>query len=184
MQDCNNLIYRGIVIRMTATVISLYGLATTPPTLQYILLILPVLLTVLDKLDNILIPSYKKQCTKQFYYQSTDKIYDSITYVIVYFFLRHVFRLDTKSDTILLMFILYRIIGVILFYNTKDSRWLIVFFDFVKEFLLYLAIFRNNYSYIFLFILCKVAFEYYYHTIHNPNKYKDSQSKIQQNNIV
>ena len=116
----------------------------------------------------------EKQCTKRFYYQVSDKIYDSISYLMVYVFLRQFFRLDAKSDMILLLFILYRIIGVVLFYKTKNSTWLILFFDFIKEFFLYLAIFGNNYSYIGLFIGCKIMFEYYYHTIHNPNNYTNN----------
>jgi hypothetical protein len=172
MHDCNKLIDDGMIIRMTATVISLYMLSLNTTYNKYTLIILPVLLTILDEFDNIPIVFYKeKQCTKSFYYQILDKIYDSISYVLVYFYLRYFFRLDTNSTTILLIFILYRIVGVGLFYKTKDSTWLIIFFDFIKEFLLYLAVFGNNYSYIFLFVMCKIAFEYYFHTIHNPNKY-------------
>jgi hypothetical protein len=172
MHDCNKLIDDGMIIRMTATVISLYMFSLNTTYNKYTLIILPVLLTILDEFDNIPIVFYKeKQCTKSFYYQILDKIYDSISYVLVYFYLRYFFRLDTNSTTILLIFILYRIVGVGLFYKTKDSTWLIIFFDFIKEFLLYLAVFGNNYSYIFLFVMCKIAFEYYFHTIHNPNKY-------------
>ncbi len=139
---------------------------------KYTLIILPVLLYILDSFDNIPIRIYKqRQCNKQFYYQILDKIYDSISYVLVYIYLHYFFRLDTNSNTILLIFILYRIVGVGVFYKTKDSTWLIVFFDFIKEFLLYLAVFGNNYSYLFLFIICKITFEYYFHTIINPNNY-------------
>lgn len=172
MMDCNNLIDIGMVIRMTMTVVSLYVLSALPPPNKYLLLIIPVLLTILDELDNILIVVYKqKQCTKQFHYQSMDKIWDAISYVLVYLFFTHISILDRKTDIILLLFIVYRIVGVGLFYKTKDSRWLIVFFDFIKEFLLYSAIFGIDYAYIFPFMVCKIVFEYYYHTIHNPNKY-------------
>jgi hypothetical protein len=172
MHDCNKLIDDGMIIRMMATVISLYILSLNTTYNKYTLIILPVLLTILDSFDGIpAVINKQNQCIQQYYYQIIDKMVDSTSYVLVYFYLQYFFRLDTNSNTILLIFILYRIIGVGLFYKTKDSIWLIVFFDFVKEFLLYLAVFGNNYSYIFFFIVCKIIFEYYLHTIINPNKY-------------
>lgn len=89
---------------------------------------------------------------------------DSISYLLLFLFF--------KLNNILLFFIIYRIIGVILFLITKDSRCFIIFFDFVKEYLLYLFIFGNNNLYLPIFILCKICFEYYYHIIHNKNNYK------------
>ena len=136
MHDCNKLIDNGMIIRMISTVISLYILSVNTNHSKYTLIILPVLLTILDEFDNIPIVFYKeKQCTKSFYYQILDKIYDSISYVIVFFYLQYFFKLDNNSNTILLIFIAYRIVGVGLFYKTKDSTWLIIFFDFILQFI-------------------------------------------------
>ena len=162
---CNNLIKNGIIIRYIITFISFYMLIiniNNKVLNKYIYLILPILLTVLDSLDNIFTIFYKyNDCTRLFYYQVYDKIYDSLSYLLLYLFL-HLFF---SADYILLLLIFYRIIGVILFSITKNKKWLIIFFDFVKEYLLYLFIFGKNYTYIYLFIFLKIFFEYYFHII-------------------
>ena len=154
-----------MTLRYIVTVITFYFLSLNVFTLKnYIYLILPIVLTLLDEVDNIFTTFYNaNNCVKSFYYQSNDKICDSISYFLLYAFF--------KLDFIFLFFILYRVIGVILFYYTKNSSWLILFFDFAKEYLLYLFIFGNNFFYLPFFILCKICFEYYYHAIHNKNNY-------------
>lgn len=171
MMNCNNLIANGIIVRYIATIVSFYFISlniTNKFIHNYFYLILPILLTLLDLLDGIFakideIKNGINKCTKKFYYQYNDKICDSISYLLLFWF----FKLDIN----LLFFVIYRVIGVILFVITKDSRWLILFFDFAKEYLLYLFLFRNNYSYIPIFVLFKICYEYYYHTIHNKNSY-------------
>lgn len=168
MEICEKMIKKGMTIRYIATVVTFYLLSLNTKILKYKYLILPIVLTFLDEVDNIFTIFYKyngkyNSCTKLFYYQYTDKIYDSISYLLLYAFF--------KLDFILLMFIFYRIIGVILFYYTKNSRWLILFFDFAKEYLIYLFVFGNNFIYLPFFVSCKICFEYYYHTMHNKNKY-------------
>lgn len=162
---CKKLIDNGMILRYIVTVITFYFLSLNVSTLKnYIYLILPIVLTLLDGLDNIFTGFDKdNNCVKSFYYQSNDKICDSISYLLLYAFF--------KLDFILLFFILYRVIGVILFYYTKNSSWLILFFDFAKEYLLYFFIFGNNFVYLPFFILCKIGFEYYHHTINNKNDY-------------
>lgn len=162
---CKKLIDNGMTLRYIVTVITFYFLSLNVFTLKnYIYLILPIVLTLLDEVDNIFTTFYNaNNCTKLFYYQSNDKICDVISYLLLYAFF--------KLDFILLFFILYRVIGVILFYYTKNSSWLILFFDFAKEYLLYLFIFGNNFICLPFFILCKICFEYYYHEIHNKNNY-------------
>jgi hypothetical protein len=171
MQVCDKLVRDGMLLRYIVTVISFYYLSIHMDNKiisKYIYLILPILLTALDEVDNIFTVFHKYKgkyngCTKLFYYQYTDKICDSISYLLLFLFF--------KLDSILLLFIVYRIIGVILFTFTKNSNWLILFFDFAKEYLLYLFLFGNNYLYLPLFILVKIIFECYYHTIHNENHY-------------
>ena len=172
MKVCNKLVNYGMIIRYTSTIILFYILSINIHNniiSKYIYLILPIILTILDNIDNIFTFYYKYNknyngCTKLFYYQYMDKIFDSMSYLSLYLFF--------KLDYILLLFILYRIIGVLLFYITKNSKWLILFFDFAKEYLLYIFIFGNNYVYLPLFILSKIFFEYYHHTINNYNNYK------------
>jgi hypothetical protein len=169
MDICNKLVTDGINIRYITTFLSFYVVALNITFLnKYLYLLLPILLTVLDGLDSIFLLhyNYKKKnngCKFEYYYQISDKICDSISYLLLFLFF--------KLDTILLLFVLYRIIGVVLFYFTKNSSWLILFFDFAKEYLLYLFIFGNNYMYLPVFILLKIGFEYYHHTITNPNNY-------------
>jgi hypothetical protein len=165
MDICNKLVTDGMNIRYIATLLSFYVVALNITFVNnYLYLLLPILLTVLDNIDGIFTLFNKHNgCKKKYQYQITDKICDSISYLLLFLFF--------KLDTILLLFVIYRIIGVVLFYFTKNSSWLILFFDFAKEYLLYLFIFGNNYTYLPIFILLKIGFEYYHHTITNPNNY-------------
>ena len=170
MVDCKLLIKNGLILRYIITIITYYLLyINISIIIKYLYLILPICLTILDGLDNIFTSFVNfngryNGCLFEYYYQINDKICDSISYLLLFLFF--------KLDYILLFFILYRILGVILFYLTKNSIWLIIFFDFAKEYLLYLFIFGKNYKYILYFIICKIIFEYYFHTIINTNNYK------------
>ena len=158
----------GMILRSIVTIILFYLLANYSKKsafiVEYLYFILPIILTILDEVDNVWTIQYKQNiCTKTFNYQIKDKIFDSLSYLVLYLFF--------DLDNILLAFILYRIIGIYLFYITRKSFWLILFFDFAKEYLLYLFIFNTDYYYISIFILCKIAFEYYFHTKHNIKDY-------------
>jgi hypothetical protein len=181
-KTCEPLITKGCIARYALTVffLSIYVMyvANTGNT-KYIYLMLPILLFALDSTDNIFFWSWNgifsihkshKTCTKTFYYQLSDKICDAISYVLVYFVLRSIF----KVDNLLGVLIIYRIIGVFLFHVTKDSAWLILFFDFVKEYLLYLFIFGKNYTYIPIFMVGKIGVEYYWHKVYNNTNYKSA----------
>ena len=168
MNICISKIKNGMIIRYITTIIAFYFLSFNIKNItngyNYIYVILPLLLTLLDNVDNIFTFFYKKNiCTKLYYYQYNDKICDFISYLLIILF----FNVD-KS---VIIFILYRLIGIILFYITMDSKWLIVFFDFVKEYLIYSFFFTNNLFILPFFIMLKVAFEYYYHVIYNKNNY-------------
>jgi hypothetical protein len=165
MDSCNKLITHGMIIRLVTTIIVCYIInVKIIYNHNQLYLILPILLCLLDEVDNIYTKYYKNNsCTKLFYYQYTDKLCDTISYLLFFLF----FKLDNN----ILFFILYRLIGVILFRYTKDSKWLIIFFDFAKEYLIYKYIYNTNYIYIPICVILKICFEYYYHTIHNPNNY-------------
>ena len=180
MSDCEPLIQKGFILRNVLTLLVLFILffsLSNKTIRKYLFLILPILLTLSDNSDNYflytfdfarsLIPSKKNKCAKTFYYHQRDKISDSLgylwTYLFLFFFL--------KSDPFLLFFVLYRILGVGFFSYTKDSAWLVVFFDFVKEYLLYLFVFGKNFTYLPFFIALKMVYEYLFHSIVNPSHY-------------
>jgi len=180
MKICEKLVTQGIILRYTTTIISFIVLSknlNNPFINKYLLLILPILLTLFDLLDTLFIIFYKiesKFCTK-FYYQLRDKINDLISYLLLFLFF--------KLDNYLLFFILYRMIGVILFSVYKNSKFLIFFFDFAKEYLLYLYIFSNNYKYLPLFIICKICYEYIFHNVVKSTDYNKKNMEYYKNNI-
>lgn len=167
MKRCNKLIDNGMIIRYILTIVSFKILSMNLNhhcIRENIYLILPILLAILDEVDNIFTTSYKdNRCTKLFRYQSSDKICDSISYLLLF--------LSFDIDRTFLFFTLYRIIGVILFTLSRNSRWLIIFLDFSKEYLLYYHFFQDDQRYLPIFMFGKFCFEYYYHTIHNKNEY-------------
>ena len=178
VNECKKNINSGIIVRYVLTIIIIIYLGLSKNTFmkKYIYLIIPLILGILDMIDHrvyfeqgyIKFTNEKCKCCKHFYYHSNDKICDSISYVLTFILLCLYF----KPDFILLLFIVYRIIGVILFYITKDSSWLILFFDFIKEYILYLFIFNRNYSYILVFIFLKICVEFYWHKKLNNTNYK------------
>jgi len=93
-------------------------------------------------------------CTQSDYYQVYDKTNDVLGYVTAYLFL----LIFVKNDFLLLGFILYRIVGFVLFSWTHNHHWLILFFDFVKEYLLYIFFFGKKMDLFIPFILCKIFF--------------------------
>jgi hypothetical protein len=125
---------------------------------------LPIALFLLDYCDGFWFKIEKNTaCVKTFDYQSHDKVIDLVSYVLLFIF----FQLDYK----LLFFACYRMIGVFLFIFTRDSIWLVLFFDLIKEYLLYLFIFGNNYLYFPIMIILKIIFEFYIHKMYNSADY-------------
>ena len=180
MNECEHLLKYGFEFRLLLTFLSFYILLlfiNKKDVRKYILLIIPIILMCLDGLDKLppekwtwnIIKTflYYKDCGKTFYYHKNDKTVDFISYVVTYLFLTLFF----ENDFLLLFFVLYRIVGVFIFSFTKDSSWLILFFDFIKEYLLYLFLFGKNFNYLPLFIMLKIMFEIFLHTIYNPNHY-------------
>lgn len=166
MNDCADYIQQGVLLRSFFTVLLIPSLFLYAG--KYLYLLLPIALLLLDTFDNIyFVLKEKKECSRLFDYQMKDKIIDSLSYVWTILFLFFL-----KGDSLLLFFVMYRIVGVVLFYYSRNSCWLILFFDFVKEYLLYVFVFGKNYSYLPAFILCKIGGEYLWHTYKNPNHYK------------
>ena len=167
MNKCDKLVENGMIIRYVAT-ICFFGVLSvivykSKFVDKHILVLLPIALTLLDMVDNIFkynSANIHLKCTHTFFYQMRDKICDVISYMLTYCFLyMHCFQVDN----ILGFLILYRFIGVVLFSVTENRFWLVLFFDFVKEYLIYLYIFKKDVKYLPFLMFCKSCFELFWH---------------------
>jgi len=171
LQNCPTYILYGMVLRVVCTFVTFY-LIKTNASHENIYLALPIALLLLDFIDNafFLIPQFSKgdwiiedtNCPKQSnttqIYKFSDKIIDILSYVFCY-----VYFYDDIKDSILELFIIYRLIGVICFTSVYNNYFLVIFFDFVKEFMLYKYFFKTNYMLLPFFIILKIIFEYKMH---------------------
>lgn len=149
--NCNNAINGGMMIRLISTYLILKENG------EKNLLFLPLILTGLDVLDNVLMTD--KSCTKTYNYQIKDKLVDVISYILLLFFY--------EFDEYIKYFIYYRLVGVLLYITTQNSAWLIIFFDFVKEYMIYRYVFGDNNRYLGISIIGKIIFEIYLHKYKN-----------------
>ena len=162
---CERYVNYGMYLRIIATFISLYIIFKYFSDHKSVYVILAVSLLILDELDNVWTKFYENNaCSKTFYYQYTDKIIDTFSYFLIC-------RAFNLQNTLFASFLVYRAIGVLLFCLTKNSLWLIIMPDFLKEYLVYLYIYNKDTTFLPLWVSCKVAFEYYYHTHHNKRDY-------------
>jgi hypothetical protein len=172
MQDaiCSSPINNSMLVRIGLTLFSMFLLYTQKNTNiigNNLYILLPVLLSFLDTTDNLFTRSLKYKgsfngCTKTFDYQSKDKIVDVLSYFLSF---------GLFGDTNVLLLSIFRAIGIALFYFTKTSYWLIFFFDFVKEYMFYVYLFKDNFKYLPLAIIAKIVFEYYFHSFVNKQTY-------------
>jgi hypothetical protein len=94
MDICKQLVDYSMIIRYSITFIVFYILSNNIYNTfvnKNIYLILPILLILLDEIDNIFTIFYKynnhyNYCTKTFYYQYNDKICDIISYFLLFLF--------------------------------------------------------------------------------------------------
>jgi hypothetical protein len=162
---CIHYVNIGIIIRLFLTFVSFTILYNYKSLIgKNIYLILPILLLLLDKCDNMLL------CTKTFYYQINDKIVDMLSYLLLYFII--------PFNPLFQILIIYRLVGVILFAFTRLSIPLIIFFDFVKEYLFYFYLFGNNNMYLPIFMVCKIIVEYILHTKINKVNYSNRDKSL------
>ena len=149
----------GMPVRYGTTIVAFILLSIFAENIRsYEYLVLPLLLTWLDGVDGIFLKS--NDChDRVITYKYLDKICDVFSYAVAFVFLYLFF----KPDRWLLFFILYRTVGMIAYTLTKNKLWLIVFFDFVKEYMLYLFIFHKK-TYLALFMMGKIYFEYWHHS--------------------
>lgn len=160
MNNCIININKGLHLRIILTFI--FFIIIKANEIDNLLLLIPIIYILLDDIDNIYL---KEKCFKLFHYQKNDKIIDISSYILLLFIF--------KDDNILLNFIIYRLIGVILFTLTKKEIYLIIFFDFIKEYLLYKYFYKNNNDKMYYFIILKIILEIYYHKNLNQHNYKN-----------
>jgi len=106
----------------------------------------------------------KERVNKTEEYQQADKISDALTYLMLLYLL--------PNDPVLYFFIVYRVVGVCLYVWTQQVWPVIVFFDFVKEYIIYKHLFGKSEhanAILSVSILFKILFEIYFHTIHNKH---------------
>lgn len=175
LKNCLTHVSNGTALRTVLTFISFY-LIKTYANKKHINVILPFALTILDTVDNVFIKydviskgksiTAGTNCTKRSkvskIYQINDKIIDTLSYILCYIY----FYKELK-DTWLEFFIVYRTIGVILFTVSHNKIFLILFFDFIKEYMLYKYLFQTDYTYLAFFVILKIIFEYVFHMIYN-----------------
>ena len=159
---CKDRLRLGFFLRVLVTCILLLSIDYLDKDKKYLLLLLVFKIIILDSIDSVPTLLYKgnkdscwNPCTQLFYYQKWDKIVDLFSYLLLYIALDY--------DIYLLILIIWRIIGISLFAHSKNRGWLVPFFDFIKEYLLYLYFFGNNFKYIPIFFIAKIFFEYYFH---------------------
>ena len=127
-------------------------------------LIMAFLLLVLDVLDCSRYHQYVVkgfgnndiQCTHNFLYQATDKLSDIFQYAIAILILG-----NTVSQQFFLLLLTWRTLGVIAFLYTKDTRYLVPFFDGIKEMMFLWWLCNGNPSMVFIILICvaKITFE-------------------------
>lgn len=139
---------QGFLSRILATLIFLSFIRKFT-SLHY--LILPFFLTYLDMIEQDICRIEGPYATRTFSYQVREKLGDVVSYLLIYSIV--------PVDRDVIAYILFRLIGVLLFGMTRNDRWLIVFPDMFKEYLLYHLIFRGEMSGFSLLIPVKMVFE-------------------------
>lgn len=172
---CNEEVTRGLLIRCILTVFLFYFIKLSDSDNSYYKLFPLLSLVFLDLSDSFLISTRQidfpknKKCTHKRYYQLCDKILDIATYILFYLlFIKDNPQINGKNRPIIFTIII-RIFGVLLFGVSRNTEWLIVFFDFFKEYLLYSYFFESD-KYVPVLVFLKVCFEYYFHKIHINHK--------------
>lgn len=161
--QCKDRIRLGFILRLIATIIVLFYLKYyESENSKNMIILIVVKLVLLDLIHGIPTLFYREKnsscwnpCTYFNTYQIPDKIIDLLTYFMVYILFDY--------DPYLLILIVWRFFGVYMFANSQKREWLIPFFDFVKEYLIYLFFFGYNFKYIWVFFCFKIAIEYYQH---------------------
>ena len=164
--DINNNMY-NFVARWIITIIYILLLFVIYPTnVPYIPLIVGT--SILDTIDCGVTKLFYKYSCQTHQYQSNDKLIDLMTYVLVIIIFWN--YLPDNHKNILLIALFWRMIGVIRFYDTNNSKYMIIFPDLFKELLLLyyldsLNIINVNMYSIGILTIIKIFYEYLHHKI-------------------
>ena len=162
MGTCSRIVDLGQTVRILATVICLVLFSMGRIKNITLYLVVPVVLSFLDIADSLIpfMHYYRTSgmnCHHTPKYFVADKWVDMASYISFFFFF--------KFDPWLLFFILYRLVGVLLVAWNGNVMNIVVFFDFVKEYLLFFYFFQGKYKLALgALMVCKCAYEYYVHT--------------------
>ena len=115
-----------------------------------------IVIFLFDHLDCL---SFDKECVT-YEYQRYDKLADIITYILFLFFYGNIF--NKKILKFLWILIIYRLIGVIKFFNNNDNTILHRYFDGVNSTVI-ISCFTNNIIYILLGLIFKYNWEKIHH---------------------
>jgi len=170
LKNCKEVSFKGFLLRIIMTVLFLPFIK-----IQNSVIIIPIVLIILDSLDNVFI-KYELIKTNNSLYKGTNcnriknyhKLYDKVIDILSYILFYVVFY-DILKDELLEFFIFYRLVGVIIYMITKNQNYIIIYFDFFKEYIVckYLGI--QNIYLLFILMICKVIYEYILHNIINQN---------------
>ena len=186
--NCSEILNENMIVRVFLFflfLLILFKYSNNKVIHKYLLIILITALFISDKSDTIFPiffaplftnekPKYNS-CLHTDIYTIKDKIADLVSYILV-------FLIFFRTDYLLLAFILYRVVGIILYLITNNTAWFIPFFDFIKEYLLYNYLFKTN-KYIFIFIILKIIYEYFNYSILN-SRYHDNKVDILEKGII
>lgn len=131
--------------------------------------ILIILLFVFDTLDCAL-AIFRVNC-KSIEYQKIDKMCDLFIYFIFIIMFNNLF--DEQTLKLLILFMLYRLIGVVKFVETGKSIYLNIYADFINSTLIAYAVYKafnlSNRCYYVLIIFGMIIKLISEHIMHNRN---------------
>lgn len=166
-EECLLRLRVGVATRLFVTLGLIYVVRKYYSHSKYLLLILFFKALAIDTTDTLFAFFYKgistcwNDCPRSLLYDVIDNSLHLITYYLIYQMLHH--------NSTVGFFIGLRILGFILFYPTQNRKWMIPFFNFIKEYLLYEYIFGKNLTYFPIVMIGKIAVDYYLH-IHSLSK--------------
>lgn len=184
MKRDNLVLYGSSFIKILASLGILYGLK-----IQNYIKVLLILLT--DMIDCGLpkffgLYSDTHVCERN-HYQRVDKITDSLTYVLLFFYVYQQSLLSTSEIKTIFGLLVYRLIGVIMYLAKNNRKFLFYFPNFFLEVLMVL-LFTKNIQYrtilIIFVVMFKLTQEYFLHYVERTkSSFKTFLSQIQLKNI-
>ena len=161
----------SLIIRILATPLLYYTRNSIPYTVLLLVLLdiidcNPLIVKLVRKYRESTGPAKdaeKEFCNTNHHYVLLDKLVDIIQYCIAIYFLSS--QLPLNVIHILLGFTLMRIVGVFHYSANKNPLAFVLFFDFIKEYLLLFYVYYPNFTMWLLIetMIVKIVFEYYMH---------------------